>query len=174
MRVVKLTTDHVAPYKALMLEAYAHVPDAFTSTVEERAAEPDDWWCRRMADPSGRTVAFGAFVDRELVGTVALEFSTKPKTAHKALLIGMYVKPNARGKGAGRLLVQHALQEAQARGTVQLVTLTVTQGNAPAERLYRSLGFLPFGLEPMAIRGTRGYLSKVHMWVGLGGGDAAN
>ena len=36
-------------------------------------------------------VAFGDFEGSSLVGTVALEFSAKPKTKHKALVIGMYV-----------------------------------------------------------------------------------
>lgn len=156
-----------------MLEAYAMTPDAFTSTAEERAAEPDSWWITRLADPAGQTAAFGAFKGEELVGTVALEFSNKPKTRHKGHLIGMYVKPQARGTGAGRLLVERALVHASARPGVEVLTLTVTQGNVPAESLYRSVGFREFGVEPMAMRGPAGYLAKVHMWVQLRGDEAA-
>ncbi|MBI5720321.1 MAG: GNAT family N-acetyltransferase [Burkholderiales bacterium] len=170
MRVALLSADHVQPYRVLMLEAYALSPDAFTSTAEERAAEPDSWWARRLADPSGLTAAFGAFSGEELVGTVALEFSNKPKTRHKGQLIGMYVKPQARGTGVGRLLVQAALSYAAARPGVEVLTLTVTQGNVPAESLYSSLGFKLFGVEPMALRVASGYLAKVHMWALLRGG----
>ena len=173
MHVTLLTAADVAPYRALMLEAYAMAPDAFTSTPEERAAEPESWWIKRLADPSGQTVAFGAFDETGLVGTIALEFSAKPKTRHKGHLIGMYVKPEARGTGAGRLLVERALVHAAERPGLRVLTLTVTQGNAPAELLYRSVGFKEFGVEPMAIRGSAGYLAKVHMWVEVQGGGTA-
>jgi hypothetical protein len=43
----------------------------------------------------------------------------------------------------------------------------VTQGNAHAEQLYQSLGFEPFGVEPMAVWTSEGYRSKVHMWLDL-------
>ncbi len=173
MRVAPLTFTDVVSYRALMLEAYANAPDAFTSTPEERAAEPESWWSKRIADPSGMTAAFGAYDRGELVGTVALEFASKPKTRHKALLIGMYVRPGARGTGAGRSLVSAAVEHAKGRPGVKVITLTVTQGNAAAEGLYRSVGFQTFGVEPMAIRREGGYLSKVHMWLALGNGETA-
>ncbi len=164
MHVAQLTADDLAQYRALMLEAYAQAPTAFTSTPEERAAEPESWWARRVANPRGLTATFGAFRDAELIGTVALELNKKPKTRHKARLIAMYVKPEARGLGAGRLLVSSLLEYAVAQSGLEVITLTVTQGNAPAESLYKSFGFEAFGVEPMAIRGPEGYLDKVHMW----------
>jgi len=173
MLVALLTAEDAAIYRALMLDAYATAPDAFTSTPEERAAEPEAWWVKRLADPSGQTAAFGAFDETGLVGTIALEFSAKPKTRHKGHLIGMYVKPEARGAGVGRLLVERALAYAAERRGLRTLTLTVTQGNVSAERLYRSVGFEAFGVEPMAILGAAGYLAKVHMWVEVRGGETA-
>ena len=170
MHVALLTADDLASYRALMLEAYARAPTAFTSTPEERAAEPLSWWTQRVADPRGLIATFGAFRDSELIGTVALELNKKPKTRHKARLIAMYVKPEARGLGAGRLLVQRLLEYSTAQPALEIVTLTVTQGNTPAESLYKSFGFQEFGVEPMAIRGPEGYLAKVHMWVEVGDG----
>jgi GNAT superfamily N-acetyltransferase len=169
MHIALLTAADVGVYRALMLEAYATAPDAFTSTPEERAAEPESWWVKRLEDPSGQTAAFGAFNETGLVGTIALEFSAKPKTRHKGHLIGMYVRPEARGAGIGRRLVERALAYAAERPGLMILTLTVTQGNAPAELLYKSMGFEPFGVEPMAIRGSAGYLAKVHMSVQVQG-----
>jgi ribosomal protein S18 acetylase RimI-like enzyme len=169
MHVALLTAAEVAPYRALMLEAYAQAPDAFTSTLEERAAEPDAWWARRLADPAGLTASFGAYLGRELVGTVALEFAKKSKTKHKGQLIGMYVKPQARRSGLGRRLVQEAIAFASAKPGIEVLTLTVSHGNKVAEDLYKSCGFVVFGVEPMAIRVQAGYLAKVHMWIKLHG-----
>lgn len=173
MQVTLLVAADLPRYRELMLHAYRAAPDAFTSTVEERAAEPDSWWLHRIADPSGRSLVFGAFNDGRLVGTVTVEFGFRPKTRHKARLIGMFVHESSRGAGAGAMLVRAALAAARERPHVRVVTLTVTEGNAPAVRLYERFGFRQFGVEPMAIATPRGFRSKVHMWLPLGESGAA-
>ncbi len=165
--IVVLTDLNAPQYKAVMLHAYENAADAFTSTPEERASEPDAWWVRRVADPQGMTIAFGAIEGTDLVGTVALEFSAKPKTRHKALVVGMYVLPAWRSKGVGRGLLQAAIGHCVARGDIVAVQLEVTEGNEPAARLYRDLGFVQYGLEPMAVLTPSGFKSKVHMWLSI-------
>jgi GNAT superfamily N-acetyltransferase len=167
MRIAPLVASDAAQYRILMLQAYELAADAFTSTASERAAEPESFWVRRIVDPSGMTAAFGAFQGDRLVGTVALEFSAKPKTRHKAMVIGMYVAPEARRTGAARGLLQAAVECARARQDLLLLTLTVTQGNVPATTLYERAGFKTFGVEPMAILTPGGYRAKVHMWLAL-------
>lgn len=167
LRVAPLQPADALPYRALMLQAYEQAADAFTSTAEDRAAEPESFWVRRIADPSGLNVAFGAFIGQRLVGTVALECNTKPKTRHKGLVIGMYVEPAARGTGAAWALLDALLAHARARGGLRLLTLTVTEGNEPAIRLYRCAGFEAFGVEPLAILTPSGYRGKVHMALDL-------
>ena len=85
----------------------------------------------------------------------------------------MFVQESFRGLGAGAKLAQAALGAARARPEVRLVTLTVTEGNAPAVCLYERCGFRQFGVEPMAIATPEGYKSKVHMWLPLGEPRAA-
>ena len=150
-----------------MLHAYEHAADAFTSTPEERAKEPDEWWIKRIAHPEGMTVAFGDFAGESLVGTVALEFSAKPKTKHKALVVGVYVLPSSRGNGSARALLQAAIQFCKERGDIRALQLEVTEGNTPALGLYESHGFKAYGVEPMAVLTPTGFRSKVHMWLSL-------
>jgi ribosomal protein S18 acetylase RimI-like enzyme len=164
MRVALLTALNAQQYRQLMLLAYEYAADAFTSTAAERAAEPESWWLNRIANPSGLKVAFGAFEGNTLVGTVALEFSSKPKIKHKALLIGMYVSAESRRRGIGKALLQAAVEHAQARAGVLVLALTVTEGNNAAVKLYQAAGFEAFGTEPMAIRTFSGFKSKIHMW----------
>jgi RimJ/RimL family protein N-acetyltransferase len=173
MHVATLSASDVARYRELMLYVYAAAPDAFISTPEERAAEPESWWLRRVADPTGSSAAFGAFHDGSLVGTITIEFSPRPKTRHKAHLIGMFVRESYRGLGAGAALVHAALAFARARPEVRLITLTVTEGNAPAIGLYERCGCRVFGTEPMAIATPEGYKARVHMWLPIGGSTAA-
>jgi RimJ/RimL family protein N-acetyltransferase len=168
MHVARLVASDAARYRALMLHAYEVAADAFTSTPAERAAEPESWWVKRIADPRGLSASFGAFDDDELVGTVTVEFSEKAKTRHKCHLVGMFVAESARQLGAGRALVRAALEAATARPGIEVVTLTVTEGNAAAIALYESCGFRAFGVEPMAIATPGGFKSKVHMWLHAG------
>ena len=86
------------------------------------------------------------------------------KIRHKATLFGMYVPPRFRGLGLGRQLVVAALECARSRAGIKIVQLTVSQGNASAETLYRRCGFVEFGVEPFAVAVASGYVSKVHMW----------
>jgi len=169
MHVVLLQPSDAPQYRDLMLEAYELAADAFTSTAGERAAEPASFWVKRIADPSGLSAAFGAFEGKKLVGAVALEFSAKPKTTHKGLVIGMYTAPAAREKGVAHALLEAVVAHARAKnGLLTLtLTLTVTEGNEPAVSLYRSVGFQIFGLEPMAICTPSGFKGKVHMWLPL-------
>ena len=141
MRVVMLTAADVRRYRDLMLEAYAQAPDAFTSTPQERAAQPESWWIGRIANPAGWTAAVGAFDGDELVGAVALEFSAKPKTRHKALLIGMYVAPAARGQGIGRRLMQAIETRFNNVQRYELFTGHLSSKNLA---LYEKLGYREF------------------------------
>lgn len=159
MHVQPLSAEHAAQYRALMLDAYARETDAFTAEPGERIGLPLSWWEQRTA--------FGAFDDGQLVGAVALEFSPRPKTRHKAHLIGMYMLEEWRGKGLGRQLLDLALSHARQQPGVEVVTLTVTEGNAAAIALYEAAGFRSFGVEPMAMRTPSGYMAKVHMWLEL-------
>jgi GNAT superfamily N-acetyltransferase len=174
MRITALTASDAPQYRALMLEAYVQAADAFTSTAQERAVEPLSWWAQRIASASGLSESFGAFEAERLVGSVALEYSAKPKTRHCALVIGMYVKPDARRHGAGARLMQAAIAAARARRGVHVLRLTVTQGNEAAIRLYESIGFSAWGVEPMAILTPSGYKAKVHMAMQLPDPEAAS
>ena len=173
MRIARLAISDADEYRELMLEAYEQAADAFTSTAEERAREPMSWWEKRIANADGLGESFGAFDGAVLVGTVALEYSAKPKTRHSALVIGMYVRPAHRGAGAARSLMQAAIAAGVARPEVQALRLTVTAGNEPAIHLYKSVGFIAWGTEPRAIRTPAGFKDKVYMSMFLSRAETA-
>jgi len=173
MHVSLLDASHAAVYRDLMLEAYEFAADAFTSTVQERANEPESWWIKRIGSPSGLSQSLGAFRQSELLGTVALEYSAKPKVRHSALVIGMYVRPAARSMGIGAALLRSAIELAQSRPEVRALRLTLTEGNTAALRLYESQGFVAWGTEPQAIRTPSGFKGKVHMQLQLQGAESA-
>jgi ribosomal protein S18 acetylase RimI-like enzyme len=155
-----------------MLEAYAAHPEAFTSSVGERAALPLSWWQARLSpDASSHELVLGVLDGKVLKGAAGLSFDAREKARHKATLFGMYVATPQQRQGLGRALVLAALAMARQRPGVQLVQLTVTDGNHAAQALYERCGFLPFGLEPYAVAVGQHYVSKLHMWCNVALGN---
>jgi ribosomal protein S18 acetylase RimI-like enzyme len=70
-----------------------------------------------------------------------------PSHAHVRTINGLGVDDGARGLGVGRALVTAAVERARAQGA-RRVTLRVLGHNAPARRLYASLGFTVEGVLP--------------------------
>jgi RimJ/RimL family protein N-acetyltransferase len=166
----RLVPADAAAYRTMMLEGYELHPEAFTSTVAERASLPLEWWEARMKDEPGATeMVLGAFRGSRLAGVVGLSFESREKSRPKAHLFGMYVPQRMRKSGVGRGLVLGVLEHARKRGA-RLVQLTVTQGNAAAQALYEGCGFVPFGVEPLAMALGEQYVAKVHMWCDLHAG----
>jgi ribosomal protein S18 acetylase RimI-like enzyme len=160
----RLVPADAQAYRALMLEAYAATPDAFTSTVAERQAMPPTWWEARLAEGAADQRVCGAFVGDALAGAAGIAFEQRERTRHKALLFGMVVRPDFRGRGIGKALVEAVLREAAQAPFTRVVQLTVSDTNSAARRLYEGCGFVPFGTEPMAVRLDGRDVAKVHMW----------
>lgn len=163
MEIRRLVARDAEAYRALMLEGYAKHPDAFTASVEERGPLPITWWTTRIE----REFFIGAWQGDRLTGVAGLIGESRPRTRHKASLVGMYVDDEFVRQGIGERLVEAVLDEAAARGGLRVVQLTVSEGNRPARALYERRGFVVFGVEPLAIETRTGHLSKVHMWLDL-------
>lgn len=152
-------------WRALMLETFANDPTAFLSTRAERESLPFRWWEDRLTGVDGQaSIVMGAWNERDMVGVVGALPGDRVRTAHKASVFGMAVTRSCRGLSVGHLLMTRLLDTLLLETPVRVVQLTVTEGNEAAVRLYRSLGFETFGVEPMAMRVGSADLAKRHMW----------
>jgi ribosomal protein S18 acetylase RimI-like enzyme len=163
MQIRRLAPADALSYRALRLRALCEHPDAFTSSWEDDREQPVEASAARLAGHA----FWGAFQGAELYGFVGLERESRAKNRHKATVVGMYVAPEVAGQGVGRALLAALLAHARSAGLGSLV-LTVTEGNAQAQRLYRSAGFHSFGIEPDAIRVDGRSYAKNHMHLDLG------
>lgn len=94
----------------------------------------------------GGRIILGAFVGGELVGAVHVVLALPPNQPHRGEIAKLQVDPKARNLGIAQRLMEAAEAEARAEGKTLLVLDTVA-GSA-ADRLYRRLGWTPFGTVP--------------------------
>lgn len=149
-----LTADDAAAFQALRLRGLRESPAAFGSTYESEVDIPLPDVAERLARGAGREdVMFGAFDDDgALVGLAGLARQKGPKSRHRAGVWGMYVAPEARGRGVGRALMDALIAHARTLDGVERLTLGVEADNAPARALYHSLSFVTYGIEPQAYK----------------------
>jgi RimJ/RimL family protein N-acetyltransferase len=87
----------------------------------------------------------------EMVGTVGLVRNQRLKQRHKASVVGMYVVPEAAGRGVGRALLTELLARGGQVQGLRQIQLLVSSTNEPARHLYESLGFRCYGREIEAL-----------------------
>ncbi|MEO7548246.1 MAG: GNAT family N-acetyltransferase [Ramlibacter sp.] len=160
----RLVPTDAPAYRPLRLRALREHPEAFTSSYEENADAPLADTEKRLA--SATATLWGAFDDDELCGAVGMDRETRIKSRHKASLVAMYVAPEHARRGAGRALVDALVREARAEN-LELLVLTVTEGNRSAIALYERAGFRSFGIEPGAIKVAGRAWAKNHMYLSL-------
>ena len=160
-----LVAGDLADYKQMRDEMLLAHPEAFTSDAEaEKAKEPADYLHRLGLDRrGGGHFLLGAWSGRRLVGAIGCERELRRKVRHIGHVIGMMVRPEARGRGIGRALLEACIAEARRTPGLEMLTLTVTAGNDSAVGLYQSSGFTTYGTLRRALKLGNVYLDKLHM-----------
>jgi ribosomal protein S18 acetylase RimI-like enzyme len=153
-----LTPADAADCRAIRLAALQNAPEAFGSTYESEAACLMSDWEDRLAAPG----AFGAYMGNDIVGMARfVQDSGSEKERHKGAVYGMYVAPQARGRGIGSALLSALIEHAS--GVVEQLRLGVVDDNKAAIRLYQKHGFEIYGTEMRALKTDAGYSDEVLM-----------
>lgn len=147
-----LNGDDAAQYRTVRLAALREHPEAFGSSAEEFELQPLDEVAKRLNAHNEAFSLFGAFIDNKLVGLIGLGRNTGLKVRHRGGIYHMYVAPEVRGRGVGRLLLAYAVEQARQQPGVEEINLAVTVGNEPARRLYEGFGFVFSHREPRYIK----------------------
>jgi ribosomal protein S18 acetylase RimI-like enzyme len=146
------------------MRALRECPEAFTSSWEEESRKPVDFAAQRLGNANA--AFWGAWDTSTLAGMVGLERESRAKSRHKATVVGMYVPPEHARAGIGRRLVEALVAHAVNEG-IEILVLTVTEGNERATALYERAGFRSFGIEPKAIKVDGHFFGKNHMVMDL-------
>lgn len=139
----RLERSDLADFRSVRLDALRLHPEAFGSSYEEEAHEALEEFARFLARPCA---TFGAVAGDTLVGIAGLHVSPRLKQRHRGKLVGVYVDAAFRRSGLARGLTETVISAAR-QARLRSLSLAVTVGNAPARRLYASLGFQSYGIE---------------------------
>jgi GNAT superfamily N-acetyltransferase len=134
-----LTPEDWQAYREIRLAMLQESPGAFGSRYADAVTFDEDTWRGRLTSCDHHL----AELDGDPVGAAGLSVEQGPVA--QADLIGMWVRPHARGRSVGALLVQAVLDRAAVLGCDR-VRLEVVDGNAPARRLYERMGFVATGV----------------------------
>jgi ribosomal protein S18 acetylase RimI-like enzyme len=143
-----LTATDAADFQVIRLRSLKEHPEAFASAYEDEKDIPLEDVRKRFEQPAEDRFIVGAFVEEELIGIVGGYRDSLTKCRHRAHVGPMYVAPEARSQGAGRMLLNDAIYRLSAIDGVEEITLAVTVGNETARSLYESAGFKTAYIEP--------------------------
>ncbi len=140
-------------YWSLRLAALGDEPLAFGSSIAEHRTDGFETVTERHLRnvPDGNFM-LGAFESGALVGIVGLVRSDREKRRHLAEVIAMFVTPGWRGRGVASRLLAALLERARSYESLEGITLSVAVQAVAARALYRSFGFVPYGVEPHALK----------------------
>jgi GNAT superfamily N-acetyltransferase len=140
----RIDPHDAAMLRAVRLAALADAPFAFGSTHEREVAFTDsDWADRAAAGSTSVDRATWFAVDEDRVIGVAGGYRERAELPDLDL-VSMWIDPEYRGRGVGRQLVAEVIAWARDSGAESL-SLWVTRGNEPADRLYVAMGFAETG-----------------------------
>ena len=101
-QIRRLGAADVQDFREIRLSALKKAPEMFGSVYEHEEKKPMEAFAERLRD----AVAFGAYIDGEIIGLSVFKQEDGPKDAHKAHLSGVFVEPEQRGRGVAGMLLR--------------------------------------------------------------------
>jgi ribosomal protein S18 acetylase RimI-like enzyme len=133
----------VEVFKRIRLEALRAEPGSFASTASDWVDLPEQEWRRRLTE----NPVFVGFLDNEPAGIIGLLRQQASKMRHRASLVMVYVRRDARATRLAKAILARVEDHARAHG-VRQIELSVSVENAAAIRFYRRAGFAEIGCIP--------------------------
>jgi ribosomal protein S18 acetylase RimI-like enzyme len=127
-------------------------PWSFVDSPEELQKISVADFAARLRATAAANFIVGAFDDHKPVGMVGFYQEQPLKRRHKGWIWGVFVAPSARGRGVAKSLMLAAIERAKTVTELDMILLTVSAHQPVPRKLYASLGFRSFGIEPGGLK----------------------
>ena len=162
MDIRSLNADNAEAWWRLRLEMLRNDPESFADSVEEHQNISMETTRKRLSGDPASSFVLGSFENGNLTGTTGFFRHHYHKELHKGLIWGVYVRPESRGKGVARALMQEVIRRARQMEGLEQITL-VASAHLPARKLYEALGFESYGVERRSLKIGTEYVDDVLM-----------
>jgi len=144
------TLTDVNTFRELRLEALKEHPTAFASDYDEAILKPQSDWEKTLTMNTEEQALYLAEYKGQLIGMTGVFRRLSKKSLHSAVIWGVYVKSEWRGRHISEALIQSCLSWAKQKNIV-IVKLGVVTDNLSAIHCYKNCGFTTYGKEPKAL-----------------------
>lgn len=142
----------IPAFRVLRLENLVEAPYASGSTPGNDPTEADGYLERLIESPDQRLIVLDHPDDpTQICAAAGLQRYPSTKTAHRAMIWGVYTTPSMRRRGYARQVLEYTIQAARQWHGLRYLALSVSSTSSGAIALYESLGFVPWGTEPAVL-----------------------
>lgn len=151
-------------YKELRLLGLKESPLAFGKSYEEEVDMTDSEWIERLERvQQGKSWLLFAFDGEKAVGMVGAYRDKLQKFNHTVHVNSVYVHPDYRGQGLGKLLMAALLERIESKAGIEKVKLMVTATQEAAIMMYSAFGFRNVGVQQKEMCYAGEYYDEVIM-----------
>jgi RimJ/RimL family protein N-acetyltransferase len=139
----KLKKDEWQKYRKIRLEALKNDPQAFGSSYESEIHRSDREWEEILmsSDTDGSKTIFVG-IDKNNDDLLAIGGAYAENDLGEWNIIAIYVDPEHRGQGIGKILLSEIIDILKARRDIKRLMLRVNVNQRAAINLYTRLGFV--------------------------------
>lgn len=167
MEIRLVTTKNAESWWHLRLTALKDEPHAFAESAEEHESRTVEEAREFFRGLNQENFICGAFEDGELAGTAGFYREKHAKFRHKGTIWGVYVRRESRRKGVARAILNEVIRRAKMIAGLEQILLVVAATQERPRRLYESLGFRKYGVEPRSLKVGAEYIDDELMILDL-------
>ncbi|WP_296382801.1 GNAT family protein [Winogradskyella sp.] len=152
IEIRKLKPKESIFYRELRLKCLKKYPMYFTSNYHDEKAKEKLFFQTYIEKSDVNNFVIGAFMNDTLIGISGFNRYDRTKINHKGRIIQVYVNPDYQGRQIGLSLIKVTIDEAFKKKGIEQIEIDVISTNKHAEKLYKKIGFIEYGIQKNFIK----------------------